>query len=504
MALNALPAELTLYIAGYLDPDTTLDFALTCKRHTTLCKSLLQEHRRLLSEWQTIDTKKAQTLTWQVLLEILDDPSRGWYVRELSLPGTRQQDWSRPQPHNWTHLQSGIRVDFPAPCAEEKKIMKKAARKLGDLYPVLQSGHVLARDPSPPLLQRPNDIVGTIEDRIDQSNDDGVIAILLHYLPNLKTIRFTEHDDSDCFELMVHRIAGAYQEPCKAARLPLRHLTTAAISYGRSDECTTPLWASAFLSIPSLRTFAVYEMGGGYAKTRNGYLRPVALSISNVTELYFKNCLFDYEALDTLLAGVKHLKKFTLDGRDLDTLQSYDENKRLIPALVARVGQSLEELVLDFPTAEEEDESSEQTLPVSFRDFRNLRMLNCGWAMVRPIPDDEPEDDEPLEQGFHRKEDHQDLDTDFDVRTLLPQSLERLYLNGYFGSNDGDYEWRAIERVFANTSTATPRLTMENTCIQHIWNSEARAQIGTAEPPPGRYFHPFLLSLFDGHAWGYD
>jgi hypothetical protein len=131
-------------------------------------------------------------------------------------------------------------------------------------------------------------------------------------------------------------------------------------------------------------------------------------------------------------------------------------------------------------------------------------MLNCGWAMVRPILDDESEDDEPLEQGFHRKEDHQDLETDFDVRTLLPQSLERLYLNGYFGSNDGDYEWRAIERVFANASTATPRLTMDNTCIQHIWNSEARAQIGTAEPPPGRYFHPFLLSLFDGHAWGSD
>lgn len=363
MALNALPTELTLYIAGYLNPDTTLDFALTCRRNAALCKSLLQEHGRLLSEWQTIDTKKAQTLTWQALLEILDDPSRGWYIRELSLPGTRQQDWSRPQPHNWTHLQSGIRVDFPAPYAEEKNTMKKAARNLESLYPVLQSGHILARDPSPPLLQRPNDIVGTIEDRIDQSNDDGVIAILLHHLPNLKTIRFTEHDDSDCFELMIHRIAGAYQEPSNAANLPLRHLKTAAISYGRSDEWTTPLWASAFLSIPSLRTFAVYEMGGGYEKERNGYLRPVVLSISNVTELYFKDCLFDYEALDTLLAGVKHLKKFTLDGRGLDTSQSYDENKKLIPALAARVGQSLEELVLDFgATTEDYDDDDDVRL----------------------------------------------------------------------------------------------------------------------------------------------
>lgn len=124
--------------------------------------------------------------------------------------------------------------------------------------------------------------------------------------------------------------------------------------------------------------------------------------------------------------------------------------------------------------------------------------------MVRPIPDDEAEDEEPLEQGFHRREDHQDLDTDFDVRTLLPRSLEKLYLNGYFGSNGGDYEWRAIERVFAYANTATPRLTLENTCIQHIWNYEARKQIGTADSPPCRFDHPFLSSLFDGHAWGSD
>jgi hypothetical protein len=359
MALDALPVELTICIAGYLDPDTTLDFALTCRRNAVLCKSLLQEHGSLLSEWQIIDTKKAQTLTWQALLEILDDPSRGWYIRELSLPGTRQQDWSRPQPHNWTHLQSGIRVDFPAPCAEEKNTMKKAARKVGSLYPILHSRHVLARDPSPPLLQRPNDIVGTIEDRIDQSNDDGVIAILLHHLPNLKTIRFTEHEDSDCFELMVHRIAGAYQEPSKAANLPLRHLATAAVSYGRSDEYNTPLWASAFLNIPSLRTFAVYEMDGVYEKTRSSYLGPVAQSISNVTELYFKDCRFDHEALDTLLAGVKHLKKFTLDCSNLGTGEFYDGNKNLIQALSERAGQSVEELVLDFGATTEDYEDYE-------------------------------------------------------------------------------------------------------------------------------------------------
>jgi len=124
--------------------------------------------------------------------------------------------------------------------------------------------------------------------------------------------------------------------------------------------------------------------------------------------------------------------------------------------------------------------------------------------MVRQMPIDEAEDDEPLEQGFHRREDHQDLDTDFDVRTLLPHSLEKLYLNGYFGDSDGGYEWWTMERVFAHGNTATPRLTLENTCIQHKWNYEARKQIGTADAPPSGFDHPLLSTLFDGHAWGSD
>jgi hypothetical protein len=120
--------------------------------------------------------------------------------------------------------------------------------------------------------------------------------------------------------------------------------------------------------------------------------------------------------------------------------------------------------------------------------------------MLRPAPDDS-DDDEPLEQGFYRKEDYKALDTDFDVRNILPESLERLDLHGTF-HNEGEYEWRAMERVFAVPNPATPHLTMENTSIRRTWNNETREQIGTAEEPVSMYEHPLLSTLFDGHGYG--
>jgi hypothetical protein len=51
MNLLALPADLTIHIAEFLDPDSALNLALTCKYHQTLCKPVLAEHGRLFFEW---------------------------------------------------------------------------------------------------------------------------------------------------------------------------------------------------------------------------------------------------------------------------------------------------------------------------------------------------------------------------------------------------------------------------------------------------------------------
>jgi hypothetical protein len=120
--------------------------------------------------------------------------------------------------------------------------------------------------------------------------------------------------------------------------------------------------------------------------------------------------------------------------------------------------------------------------------------------MVRPIVE-ESDVDEPLEQGFHREEDHQELDTDFDVRTILPESLQELYLHGTFFDTDGHYEWQAMERAFLSPNSMTPNLSLEKTCIRQRWNDETRERIGTAEDPVNAYTDPLMTKFFDGHGF---
>jgi hypothetical protein len=77
MVLSALPAELKLNIAELLDPDSALNFTLTCKDHAALFKSLSLEHGRLLAEWEILDTEDVATLSWHTLKEVLDVSSNG-------------------------------------------------------------------------------------------------------------------------------------------------------------------------------------------------------------------------------------------------------------------------------------------------------------------------------------------------------------------------------------------------------------------------------------------
>lgn len=515
MSLIALPAEITLNIAELLDPESTLSFALTCTSYSSLCKDALQQHRRRLSEWQVIDTTDAATLLWQNLRDILDDVSKGWYVRELNLPPSRQYSWivgeSLPPHHPKANM---------APSRADQELFKIAARKLRPLYPVVEPGHILAREADPPSFSpaRPNDLIGTIEDRIDEGLEDGIVAIILHYLPNLSTIRLTKVDGtSKCLELTMHRIAGAYKDPTCAHKLPLQCLTTAVVSYCNTEGCNTPDWACSFLSVPSLRTFAASEMGGSLTYAAQAcYTSPGPTPFSNVTELFFTRCHFELDGLGVILSGIKNLKELTYYGGSATVDDAYYEPSRLIQTIEKHTCHSLERLILDQEDMDPEasrtirltrpkltcEQEEEDKKTVSLRKFQVLKSLNCAWYMLRPEPEDS-DDEEPLESGFYRTEDHMDIDTDFDVRTILPESLEELYISGTFFHNDDEYEWQAIERAFCAPSAMTPRLAIDKTCIRKRWNQETREQIGTATEPVEMYTDPRHDRFFDGHGFGF-
>jgi hypothetical protein len=336
MSLFTLPAELKLDIAEYLDPESSLDFALTCKDHAAHCKPVLRAHREKFSERQVIDAGSEEILLWKVLKDVLHDPRLGWYIKELNLPPPGEYEWTDGD-------------DDCAPSQEDKELFNHAARQLQYLYPVeeryadTKNEYPLAANNFPS-----GDLIGCIQNRINAGFADGVIAILLHYLPFLDTIRLTQFSFR-CLELSLLHVGIRYKTSTPSSRLPLRRLKTASVAYHDTEMCCHADWACFFTGIPSLKTFAARNMGD---KPRlhavyQERLFENYIPTSNVTELFFAECQFDVKGLSAILAGIKNLKKFTYTGggATVSEAASY-EPKKVIQALIKYAAHSLEELVL--------------------------------------------------------------------------------------------------------------------------------------------------------------
>jgi hypothetical protein len=443
---------------------------------------------------------------------LIIDPRQGWYIRELNLPQTRQYNWNTDESLFGTHPSNGV-----GPSGEEKILFIEAARKLRHLYPEMDAKSLRRRYGfQTQTLPRPHDTIGSIEDRIRAGFEDAIIVLLLHYLPFLTTIRHTLVREEDCLELALWQIASGYKNPAVASMLPLQHLKTVAMVYGDTEGCISPDWACYYLSVPSLKTFAAQAMGESPSREVQHSLFPEGSApCSNVVELFFSSSLFNVDGLATILATVKHLEKLTYDGGDASVSEgSFYQPKRVLEAVVTHAAHSLEELSLtqgfddddvspyfQFKFQTKSRVQFDLDLPgpkiVSLRDFQKLRMLNCEWSIIRPEMEEEEEDpqhDEPLEEGYYREEHNEGIDDDFDIRTILPESIEELHLGGDFKVFE---EWERLENAFDASSASTPNLTLEKTCIQRgDWSD----RIGNAEHRSGLWSHP-LTRLFVGHGY---
>ena len=130
--------------------------------------------------------------------------------------------------------------------------------------------------------------------------------------------------------------------------------------------------------------------------------------------------------------------------------------------------------------------------------------------MIRPeIGDDEDgEDMEPLEEGFHYEEDdNEDPVTDFDVRSILPPTIQELHLYGPFDGEQSDIqgsydEWLQLRSVFSAPSAATPHLSEDSVCLRRCWNDGMHDEIvGRAEQSPWLLRGHPLAWLFDRHGY---
>jgi hypothetical protein len=540
MPPTILPPELKLSIADFLDPISTLNYALTCKEHWKLCHSLLETHTRRFAEAPVLasyDTQGVPTPCadgssrtncgiWQTLGNVLRDPKEGWYITEIDLISC------------W--------VDVRKAPEEVPPEFLDAAMELMDLYPPPELADSITNESV--NSYRSEDcsevLVTRIFNDIKAGSPSGALAILIHHLPNLRTLRMTIDREDAVFGAVIDQVAIEYSNAAKVPRLPFRRLKTVSLSHYDSEGCISADRSLPFLRIPSLRIFAASMMGGTFRrKMRLPIMGPVQPE-SNVEEFFFSDCQFDARAVEYMIAQTRSLKRFTYyaGGTIVDDEALYDP-KVILRALVKYAQNSLEHLILGHGHLHEEEVRSPSlsTSPYTanpsqrlFRDasgFHNedevdgskptrpldanlssltkLQTLYANWAMLWP----EVYLDIPSQNNYEHSQNLDLSHEPFDVRTILPPSLEYLGLDGTFK----EWQWPSLVEPLDTPNKQTPILTMDRMRVsgtvhkKHKQRTPGRAEIGgwlageqrTFGDAENTCFHgpqpPF--HLFNGHGW---
>jgi hypothetical protein len=550
MPPTILPPELKLSIADFLDPVSSLNYALTCKEHWKLCHTLLKTHTKRFAEAPVLASYDTQGLPtpcadgssrtccgiWQTLENVLRDPREGWYITEIDLISCWVDNKKAPE-------------EVPAEFLD-------SAMELMDLYPPLELADSTTIESV--NIYRSEDcseevLVTQILDDIKAGSPSGVLAVLVHHLPNLRTLRMTMDREDAVFGTVIDRVATEYSNAAKVPRLPFRRLKTVSLSHYDTENCISADFALPFLRIPSLRIFAASMMGGNFRrKTRLSKMRLFEPK-SNVEEFFFSDCQFDARAVEYLIAQTRSLKRFTYFAGGAIIDEALYDPKVILRALVKYAQNSLEHLILghghldeeevrspslsaspytanpsqrlfrDAPGLYDEDEvdsidessglgdGSKPTRPLeaNLSSLAKLQTLYANWAMLWP----EVYLDTPAQNKYDFSPNLELSREPFDVRTILPPSLEFLGLDGAFQ----EWQWTGLVEPLATTNKQTPMLTMDRMRVSGTVHSKQRqstpgvVEIGGWLAGERRTFgdagntffygpHP-PFHLFGGHGW---
>ncbi|KAF3051720.1 hypothetical protein E8E11_005133 [Didymella keratinophila] len=422
-----LPSELKLNIADYLDPQSSINFGITCKEHWRLCQLLYRKHTKAFSEAPIVTAHNALDL----LRATIQDSSQGWYIREISF----RDRWDDP---------------FTTP-VDNTEQFQEATTQLKSLYPHSSTD-----------TER-GCLVTEIEHGLETGHPASAVAVLLHHLPNLRTLRLTM-GHGNVFESLLERIGVEYIDAAKRASCPLQHLRTVALAHYDTEGCIDPEWALPFMRLPSLRTFAASLMGGDLGRGQSEsevpfYPHPK----SNVEEFFFTGCQFDSAALEYLISCTSKLKRFTYDAGGCCTAEDAYEAKIVLKALAEHARDSLEYLVLNhFAYQEEEaavrgfnDDEKGRPTEADLTMFTRLHSISANWAMLWPEISSQPA---VIEYGDGVRSETIGLScTPLDIRDILPETLENLHLSGVFDLE----EWEGVVGPLTAPNEECPDLTMD-------------------------------------------
>lgn len=322
MSLLVLPIDLQRSIAEYLLPNHCFSLACASREIYHFLRDLLAKHARLFEQYSVIDTAGAGPLLWDVLADVLDDPRKGWYIRELNLPGYREVE--RQQPIALKALES---IEVAAAALASFYRRQRGGRSGKDSHPVLESKSVFI-------------------DIIRNGKDLPVIVLLLYNLPYLATLRMTVGpqdwgilaDFLDCCTLIP-------TDPAIAQLLPLKRLKSAAIAHWDTENSCSFDWVSLLIRFPSVRTIAAQLMGGGTYRLEN----PVSCQPlgRDLEEFCFIGCQLDLDELRCVLDDIKALRTFTYTSGGAIVDEHLFKPRKIIAALIEHAYHSLERLVLE-------------------------------------------------------------------------------------------------------------------------------------------------------------
>ncbi|KAL5415973.1 hypothetical protein PMIN03_002375 [Paraphaeosphaeria minitans] len=470
MAFSSFPPELTLAIAERLGPFSSFDLAITCKAHWNLCNAQIQKHKRLFTENRVLDAQDSSWphtnhILWDKLREILNDLNVGEYVRELNLPSSRAIYLDGDACHDFQLTDQSAKLP-----QEDIDHFAGAGEEFQQLLQSVEIGHGV---PGP----------SEWDEWLLNGSSEPIIVMLVQHMPYLRSLRFTDLEVNHVFFGCLCAVAVAYNDPVLAPQLPFQHLTTVSVAHWDTEMSCHVEWCHCFCAIPSVRNFIASSMGG---EARDGLVLPEELPKSNATELVFHNSRFETSAIEAIVSRTPLLEKLSYELAGATVAEEVlPMPKKDLEALVQHVGHSLQHLVFETPPY---GDDFEDDIPrVSLRGFQKLKTLRIDWRLLWPADEMIPFDDEEVSGGGFYEEEEETTDSDFDVRSVLPASLEKLYFTGSFMEEEKEL----VKKIRDVPSEYTPLL-------KKIYIRDHSVSFQDEEVP-GIYVNP-LFTCLEGHG----
>lgn len=429
-------------------PDDIESISLVSKRIYQLAVPLLEEHRRLRQQYNTLKNKvQIDVMKWHnpgglvadLLCKIMSDPRIGHYVKKMDVTMSSyvaNDGWKPDEVFEKLFTTSRTRVQ------------QNSKTRMDIIEEAIRVTEII-----------PTEEVDDWLHKIRSGKEDPLIALLFLHAPGLRTLEFLAtctHRESPYLLKTIQRIAG--QGPTvKLYPSQLRNVDIQCfVGWDGLD------FVKAFMSLPSLtsiKTDSLFVKGRAYQTGSATLPQP-----SNVSTFSVRSGPLPEKPLFELLRGMKSLKSFAYDftySSYLDEYMHMFDCLAVMTSLEALASRTLEHLKLSVPGIE-----TSQIAPL--RNFHALQEIEIKTNRCLAV------DDSKIAN----------------ISGVLPVSIEKLAISWHECTSADGVETltKAILGLVRDSKTQLPRLralhvdTMDQEETDALWDclgSDETAQINT-------------------------